>query len=310
MLQIKCLESKVETTTSLYSKFSIGPLVKGQGTTVGNALRRVLLSNLQGIAITGVRIAGVNHEFSTIAGVKEDIVEILLNLKQIVFKGDIEDPIVARLAYSGPGIVTAKNIDLPESVRVIEERQYIATLTTAVNLEIEFIIEKGEGYSINDKVASMVPPGFLTIDSVFMPVKKVNFFAETSRSNVSTELESLILEVYTNGSIEPVVALSYASELLEKIFSALRITNSPSQKSVIEKRIEEEKQQELDTVMVEDLELSVRAYNCLKRANVHTLADLLQYSQEDLLEFKNFGQKSADEVVESLKHRFNKTLRQ
>ena len=156
----------------------------------------------------------------------------------------------------------------------------------------------------------MVPPGFLTIDSVFMPVKKVNFFAETSRSNVSAELESLILEVYTNGSIEPVVALSYASELLEKIFSALRITNSPSQKSVIEKRIEEEKQQELDTVMVEDLELSVRAYNCLKRANVHTLADLLQYSQEDLLEFKNFGQKSADEVVESLKNRFNKTLRQ
>jgi len=309
MFQVQSLESKTETAANLYSKFSIGPLVKGQGITIGNALRRVLLSNLQGVAIAGVRIAGVNHEFSTVSGVKEDIVEILLNLKQIIFKGDLEDSIVARLVCQGPGIVTAKNIELPNAINVIEEHQYILTMVSPISLEMEFIIEKGEGYLISEKTASLIPPGFLAIDSVFMPVKKVNFFVETSRSNVSAELESLILEIYTNGSLEPIDALSYAGELLEKIFSTLRMTNSLSRKSFVEKCIEDEKQQKLDNVMIEDLELSVRAYNCLKRANIHTLADLLKYSKEELLEFKNFGQKSADEVVERLKIRFNKTLR-
>jgi DNA-directed RNA polymerase subunit alpha len=309
MFQIQCLESKIETSTSLYSKFSIGALEKGQGITIGNALRRVLLSNIQGVAITGVRIAGANHEFSTITGVKEDIIEILLNLKQIIFKGNIEEPIVARLVYKGCGLVTAKNIDLPDNVSIVDERQYIATVTNEINLEMEFVIEKGEGYSMSDKLAANIPQGFLAIDAVFMPVRKVNFFVETSRKSISSELESLILEIYTNGSIEPIAALSYASGLLEKIFSTLRLTNSPIKTSYTERHIEEEKPQKFDNIMVEELELSVRAYNCLKRANVHTIEDLLKYSQEDLLEFKNFGQKSADEVNESLKTHFNKTLR-
>jgi len=309
MFQIQCLESKTETTTSLYSKFSIGPLAKGQGITIGNALRRVLLSNLQGIAITGVRIAGVNHEFSTVQGVKEDIIEILLNLKQIIFKGNSEVDAVGRLICQGPNIVTAKNIELPEGITVVEERQYIATITSNISLEMEFLLEKDEGYSMSEKKVSSIPPGFLAIDSVFMPVQKVNFFVETSRNKTSSELENLILEVYTNGSIEPLDALSSAGKLLEKIFGALCITNSSMQTSFTEKQMEDEKQQEFDNIMIEELELSVRAYNCLRRANVHTLADLLNYSQEELLEFKNFGQKSADEVIESLKKRFNRTLR-
>lgn len=309
MFQIQCLESKSETTTSLYSKFSIGPLAKGQGITIGNALRRVLLSNLQGIAITGVRIAGVKHEFSTIQGVKEDIIEILLNLKQIIFKGNLDSGIVARLVCQGPKIVTAKDIELPEDISLVEERQYIVSIASNISLEMEFLIERGEGYSLNGKKISIVQPGFLAIDSVFMPVQKVNFFVETSRSNASSELENLILEIYTNGSIEPLDALSSASQLLEKIFGALSITKSPMRTSFVENQMEDEKQQEFDNIMIEELELSVRAYNCLRRANVHTLSDLLKYSQEDLLEFKNFGQKSADEVAESLKKRFNKTLR-
>ena len=309
MFQIQCLESKSETTTSLYSKFSIGPLAKGQGITIGNALRRVLLSNLQGIAITGVRIAGVKHEFSTIQGVKEDIIEILLNLKQIIFKGNLNSGIVARLVCQGPKIVTAKDIELPEDISLVEERQYIVSIASNISLEMEFLIERGEGYSLNGKKISIDQPGFLAIDSVFMPVQKVNFFVETSRSNASSELENLILEIYTNGSIEPLDALSSASQLLEKIFGALSITKSPMRTSFVENQMEDEKQQEFDNIMIEELELSVRAYNCLRRANVHTLSDLLKYSQEDLLEFKNFGQKSADEVAESLKKRFNKTLR-
>lgn len=309
MFQIQCLESKSETTTNLYSKFSIGPLAKGQGITIGNALRRVLLSNLQGIAITGVRIAGVKHEFSTIQGVKEDIIEILLNLKQIIFKGNLNSGIVARLVCQGPKIVTAKDIELPEDISLVEERQYIVSIASNISLEMEFLIERGEGYSLNGKKISIDQPGFLAIDSVFMPVQKVNFFVETSRSNASSELENLILEIYTNGSIEPLDALSSASQLLEKIFGALSITKSPMRTSFVENQMEDEKQQEFDNIMIEELELSVRAYNCLRRANVHTLSDLLKYSQEDLLEFKNFGQKSADEVAESLKKRFNKTLR-
>lgn len=151
MFQIQCLESKSETTTNLYSKFSIGPLAKGQGITIGNALRRVLLSNLQGIAITGVRIAGVKHEFSTIQGVKEDIIEILLNLKQIIFKGNLNSSIVARLVCQGPKIVTAKDIELPEDISLVEERQYIVSIASNISLEMEFLIERGEGYSLNGK---------------------------------------------------------------------------------------------------------------------------------------------------------------
>lgn len=309
MFQVQCLESKTETATNIYSKFSIGPLPKGQATTIGNALRRTLLSSLQGIAITGVRIVGVNHEFHTLAGIKEDIIEILLNLKQIVFKGVLEESIKTRLVFQGPGIVTAQNIELPSNLNLVEGRQYIATVTSNVNLEMEFILEKGEGYSIDKKTSSLERAGFLSIDSIFMPVKKVNFFVETSQTNVSSELESLILEIYTNGSIEPIVALSYASKLLEKIFTELQIANSPSQTSFIKESAEDKSLQELDNRIIEDLELSVRAYNCLKRANIHTLADLVNYSKEDLLEFKNFGLKSANEVAESLKVRFNKTLR-
>ena len=311
MLQIECIESKQEEANVMFSRFSIGPLNKGQGITIGNALRRTLLSNLEGLAIVGVRIAQVNHEFSTIPDVKEDVIEILLNLKQIVFKGQITDPIVARLAYQGPGIVTAKDIELPDEVFLVEPRQYLASVTAAKNLEMEFLIEKGEGYSVVDKTSAKLPEGFLAIDSVFMPVRKVNFFIETSRSHVNADLESLILEVYTDGSITPTEAVSSAAELLQQLFASLRMTNLPTRiNSILEEEVKDEKRQELDSIMVEELELSVRAYNCLKRANVHTLMDLLQYSQQDLLEFKNFGQKSADEVCESLAARFGKTLKQ
>ena len=305
MFQIHCLESKTDKVNNLFSRFCIEPLNIGQGLTIGNALRRVLLSDLLGIAIVGVRITGINHEFSTIPNVKEDIIEILLNLKQIVFKGDVKEPVIARLFFQGPGIITAGDIELPDNLEVVEPRQYIASLTSADNIEMEFLIEKGKSYSLSEKVINKIPSGFLALDAIFMPVRKVNFFVETSRKNLSSEIESLVLEVYTDGSITPTEAISSASEFLENIFQSLRLTDSPSKVSLVEK----ENQPEFTDVMIEELELSVRAYNCLKRANIHTLEDLLKYSQEDLLEFKNFGQKSADEVCDSLQIRFGKTLR-
>ena len=308
MLQIQCLQSKTQEVNTLFSRFVIGPLKKGQGLTVGNALRRVLLSDLQGLAIAGVRIADVNHEFSMIPDVKEDVIDILLNLKQIVLKGNIAESSLSRLAYHGPGIITAKDIELPSEITLIEPNQYIASVNTSKTVEMEFLLKRGEGYTMSNS-SNQVPEGFLAIDAVYMPVKKVNFFIETSTNNSATNLESLILEVYTNGSITPTEAVSAASEILQTLFGSLTLTNLPIQsKIIVEDELKQEKDDELDNIMIEELELSVRAFNCLKRANIHTLPDLLKYSQEDLLEFKNFGQKSADEVCVNLEKKFGKTL--
>jgi DNA-directed RNA polymerase subunit alpha len=310
MFQVQCLQSTEKTETDLYSKYYIGPFIKGQSTTIGNTLRRVLLSSLQGLAIVGARITGINHEFSTIPHVKEDVVDILLNLKQIVFKGELNEPTLARLKVKGPGIITASDIELPPNVKLIDPRQYIATITAKSNVEMEFLITRGQSYLKNSALESIIPTGFLSVDAVFMPVKKVNFFVETAQTTNSSELESLILEIWTNGSLTPAEALSTSAEILENSFELLKITNTTSTLA-INKEIypTEENPEQLDTIFIEELELSVRAYNCLKRANIHTVSDLMQYSANDLLEFKNFGQKSADEVCESLKKRFDMDLR-
>jgi DNA-directed RNA polymerase subunit alpha len=310
MFQVQCLNSTTDKSTEFYSKYSIGPFLKGQSTTVGNALRRVLLSNLQGISITGVRIIGIEHEFSTIPNVKEDVVDILLNLKQIILKGDIKEPTLARLKIKEPGIVVAGNIELPNNIICVDPRQYLASLTNKGHLEMEFLIGRGQNYFTSGQLDYAIPERFLAVDAVFMPVKKVNFFVETSRSSSAFELESLILEIWTNGSILPDEALSSSAEILENTFRLLKVTNTISASPTnIEASGKEEKSEHLEAIFIEELELSVRAYNCLKRANVHTLSDLLQYSPNDLLEFKNFGQKSADEVCENLKTRFGLDLR-
>ena len=295
MFQVQCLESATKVSTQLYSKYSIGPFIKGQSTTVGNVLRRVLLSNLPGLAITGVRITGIDHEFSTIPNVKEDVVDILLNIKQIILKGTINEPTLVRLSTNNAGIITAGDLELPDNISLVDPRQYIASFAGNINLEMEFLIARGKNYVPSGKLDSIIPVGFLAVDAVFMPVNKVNFFVETSKSNSASELESLILEIWTNGSITPAEALSSSAEILENTFSILKITDTLSTQSLkIELPVQEDTGEHLENVFIEELELSVRAYNCLKRANVHTLSDLLQYTADDLLEFKNFGQKSAD----------------
>ena len=310
MFQVQCLESATKVSTQLYSKYSIGPFIKGQSTTVGNVLRRVLLSNLPGLAITGVRITGIDHEFSTIPNVKEDVVDILLNIKQIILKGTINEPTLVRLSTNNAGIITAGDLELPDNISLVDPRQYIASFAGNINLEMEFLIARGKNYVPSGKLDSIIPVGFLAVDAVFMPVNKVNFFVETSKSNSASELESLILEIWTNGSIMPDEALTSSAEILENTFGLLKLTNTLSVlPPSIEAPVQEENSEHLETIFIEELELSVRAYNCLKRAKVHTLSDLLQYSASDLLEFKNFGQKSADEVCENLKTMFNLDLR-
>lgn len=305
--QIECVESKTQKNQSQYSRFVLEPLERGQGTTVGNALRRVLLANLEGTAVTAIRIGGVNHEFATIPGVREDVLEIILNMKEIVLKSHTEQIQIGRLVAVGAAHVTAAQFDLTSEVEVINPTQPIATLTDGAKLEMEFRIEKGVGYVPVEKGKEKQGAlDFLQIDAVFMPVKKVNYSVENIRGEKGEVKDSLVLEIWTNGSVSPKEALSQATEVLVNLFSPLKNINQ-LEAAIPEYQDEENPQSQIP---IEELQLSVRAYNCLKRAQINTVADLLDYSQEDLLEIKNFGQKSAEEVIEALQKRLGITLAQ
>ena len=303
--QIECVESKTQKNQSQYSKFVLEPLDRGQGTTVGNALRRVMLSNLEGAAVTAIRVAGVNHEFATIPGVREDVLEIMLNMKEIILKSYSDQTQIGRLLAIGPATVTAAQFDVPSEVEVIDPNQYVATLADGAKLEMEFRVERGAGYRAiersKDDTSSL---DFLQIDSVFMPVTKVNYGVEDIRPDGSIVKDRLTLEIWTNGSINPKEALSEASEIIADLFNPLRDLNElETSQADYQDEINPESQ-----IPIEELQLSVRAYNCLKRAQINSVADLLDYSQEDLLEIKNFGQKSAEEVIEALQKRLGITL--
>ncbi len=301
--EIECIESRSDGSRDLYDKFIIDGLEQGQGITVGNALRRVLLSDLEGIAISAVRISGVSHEFSTIPGVREDVLEILLNLKEVIFKGQIESKSIGRVRIQGPSIVTSGDFSLAPEVTLIDPKQYIATICSNSILEMEFYLEQGKGYKLVEKSIDSDTNDFLQIDSIFMPVKKVNYIVEDFRYNQNVIKDRLILEVWTNGSITPKEAVSQSSSILTNLFSPLKNIHFKS-----EKDYEKEDESKINQILIEDLQLSVRAYNCLKRAQIHSVADLLDYSQEDLLEIKNFGQKSAEEVIDALKKRLGINL--
>jgi DNA-directed RNA polymerase subunit alpha len=303
--QIECVESNTEESRSHYSKFVLEPLERGQGTTVGNALRRVLLSNLEGTAVTAVRIAGVTHEFATVPGVREDVLEILMRMKEVILKSYSSQPQIGRLLVNGPATVTSAHFDLPSEVEVIDPTQYVATLAEGGKLEMEFRIERGKGYRTVERGREEATSlDFLQIDSVFMPVRKVNYSVEEARGD-GTLKDRLLLEVWTNGSISPQEALSSAAGILVDLFNPLKdISLEPTDMG------SDIPDDPTAQIPIEELQLSVRAYNCLKRAQVNSVADLLDYTQEDLLEIKNFGQKSAEEVVEALQRRLGITLPQ
>ena len=301
--EIECVESISDTPRDHYGKFIIEPLDQGQGITIGNALRRVLLSDIQGSAITAVRIASVNHEFSTIPGVREDVLEILLNLKEVVLKYSGRDPIIGRLRVQGPMIVTSSNFELSSEVKIIDPKQYVATICNNNVLEMEFKIGNGKGYQIVEKGNEDLSRDFLQVDSIFMPVKKVSYSIEEIRYDQHSIKDRLTIEVWTNGSISPQEAIGEGSIILTNLFSPLRTI---SFKSEDEQLLHEGSR--INQILIEELQLSVRAYNCLKRAQIHSVADLLDYSQEDLLEIKNFGQKSAEEVIEALQKRLGINL--
>ncbi|HIK56618.1 MAG TPA: DNA-directed RNA polymerase subunit alpha [Synechococcales cyanobacterium M55_K2018_004] len=302
--KVECIQTDTGSDHSVYSKFVFEPLERGQGITVGNALRRVLLSNLEGAAVTAVRIAGVTHEFMTIPGVKEDVLDILLRMKEVVLKSHSAQPQIGRLRVEGPATVTTAYFELPSEVEVINENQYIATVAAGHTLEMEFRVERGVGYRAIEKGKDDGSAlDFLQIDSVFMPVRRVNYSIEDARVGGSLEKDRLVMELWTNGSITPQDALSQAASILVDLFTPLKDITIEEMKKIFP--VEEDPHGQIP---IEELQLSVRAYNCLKRAQINTVADLLDYTQEDLLEIKNFGAKSAEEVIEALQVRLGITL--
>ena len=308
-LLMECVKSNKLESGQMYGQFLIDSLSLGQGITIGNLLRRVLLGDLTGTAITGIRIAGVKDEFSLIPGIREDILEILLNLKGIILKSEIAGRQFGRLRVHGPAVITASSIEMPPEIEIINPTHYIATISTSYIVEIEFKIESGTKYQLANELFSDKFEDFIEIDAIFMPVQKVDFKVENIYDNSNGTKERLIIDIWTNGSISPEQAIFSGSNL---IINLLKSLNEQKIKKEKENLIEKNHIKPIDPyshIAIEELQLSVRPYNCLKRAQINTIGDLLNYSPEKLLELKNFGRKSADEVFATLKNKLGIVLK-
>ena len=305
---IKCLNSEKIQSGACHGQFVINTLKPGQGITIGNQLRRVLLGDLGGMAISAVRIAGVTHEFSTIPGVREDILEILLNLKGIVLKSKTQNTQFGRLKIQGPNVVTADSIELTDDLKIINPNHYIATLSTSSILEIEFKFEYGTGYKLASQTFLKEDENYLQLDTIFMPVQKVDFKIENVYDSTNEITERLFLDIWTNGSLSPTEALESASQIIVDLFAALIHNTDNNENNREDIKSDSISIEPYNNIAIEELQLSVRAYNCLKKAKINTVGDLLQYSPEKLQELKNFGRKSADEVFLTLKNKLGISL--
>nr|YP_010958446.1 RNA polymerase a-subunit [Vandenboschia auriculata]ALO81789.1 RNA polymerase a-subunit [Vandenboschia auriculata] len=317
VIQWSCIESKVESKRLHYGRFAISPLKRGQVNTVGIAMRRSLLSEVGGTSITYAKFERVKHEYSTITGIQETIHDILVNPKEIVLRSDSYDVQKAFLSINGPKKITAGDISLPSSVKAIDDSQYIATITQPISLNIEFKIEKDRGYHI--KYSEEYKPGEFPIDAIFMPVQNVNYSVHQF-GNEREILEILFIEIWTNGSLTPSEAFFEASKNLIDLFlpflhtkqehvpveNIKDLSNSNELSYLSNDELNEVKREvTLKHIFIDQLELPARAYNCLKRIDIHTISDLLNYSQEDLQRIKNFGKKSIDQVSKALQERFS-----
>ena len=295
---IKCLEIDNDSN---YAKFVCEPLERGYGVTIGNSLRRILLSSLPGSAITSVKIDGVMHEFSTIPNVVEDVPEIILNLKSIRLKLDKNEEKVLRVNFKGEGEVTAKDIVTDGTVEVLNPDLHIATVSEGGSLVMELTADMGRGYNTAEKNKKPDQPlGVLPIDSIYTPVKKVNYSVENTRVGQRVDYDKLTIEVWTDGSLKPYEALSLAAKVMTghlELFIDLSETTKNTQ-VMIEK--EESKKEKVLEMSIEDLELSVRSFNCLKRAGISTVEDLTNKSEADMMKVRNLGKKSLDEVTNKL----------
>jgi len=302
----------LQKATDFEGQFEFRPLEPGYGLTVGNALRRVLLGSLEGYAITGIRIDGVDHEFATIKGITEDVTEIILNLKQVRFKKNVEQEIASEkinLSLKGVTEFNARNIsDASPSFEVMNPELVICTMDNTARLEIELTISKGRGYiPAEDNKVKDAPFGHIAIDSIHTPIKNVKFSIENYRVEQRTDFEKLILDVITDGTIHPEDAVKQASRILIQHLMIITDENITFDNKEDKKEdVVDEQVLQLRKVLktpLEDLDLSVRAFNCLKAAKINSLSELVQYEQEDLMKFRNFGQKSLSEIEQVLSER-------
>jgi DNA-directed RNA polymerase subunit alpha len=299
----KRLEFERDTLTDRFGRFYAQPFERGFGTTIGNSLRRVLLSSIEGAAITGVKIDGVLHEFSPIPGVVEDATDIILNLKQIPFKMHGDQPKTLSIRIDKPGVVRAKDIQGDSGVEILEPEAHIATVSAGGKLHMELRMKRGRGYVAADKnFDEDLGIGWIPIDSVHSPVKKVNYLVEAARLGQTTDYDKLTVDVWTNGSVTARDAVSLAAKLIRdhlNIFINLEDTTDSAQDAQADQPRSGALNENLDK-SVEELELSVRSYNCLKNANIRTIRELVQKTEADMLKTKNFGRKSLNEIKEIL----------
>lgn len=296
--KIECLES---TEDGSYGKFVIEPLERGYGITLGNSLRRILLSSLPGIAANSIKIEGVLHEFSTVKGVKEDVTEIILNIKSLALKMSGDGPKTIYIDVEGNGEVTAGDIKTDEDVEIINKDLHIATLDSDGKLYMEIEVNRGRGYvTQNRNKKEDMPIGTIPVDSIYTPIKRVNFSVENTRVGQITDYDKLTIEIWTNGTIRPEEAISLSAKILIEHFKLFMTLTDHADDVEIMVEKEEDKKEKVLEMTIEELDLSVRSYNCLKRAGINTVQELTERSMEDMMKVRNLGKKSLEEVEQKL----------
>lgn len=296
------IETQMQGERGEYGRFVAEPLERGYGITLGNALRRILLSTLEGYAVVCARINDVPHEFMTIEGVKEEVTEIILNIKGIIPKLYCEEPKTVYIEAHGPGIVTAGDIKLDSEVEILNPDHVIATLSENAVLNIEMVIDRGRGYvgSEQNKKYTQNQPNMLAVDSNFTPVLKVNYTVENTRVGQITDLDKLTLDVWTNQTITASEAVSMAARIMNDHLTLFIDLSEKAQSAAIMVEKEETRKEKVLEMTIEELDLSVRSFNCLKRAGINTVEDLTNRSEEDMMKVRNLGRKSLDEVIGKL----------
>ncbi len=295
--RIECVEMSQD---NCYGKFVVEPLERGFGHTLGNALRRVLLSSLPGVAVTSIHIEGIQHEFSTVPGVTEDVTEMILNLKELTAKLYSDQPKTVFLDVKGPAEVKAGDIAVDDEIEIVDTDLHIATLGDDAHLKMTLTVDKGRGYVSADKNKSPNQAiGVIPIDSIFTPIRKVNYTVEDTRVGQITDYDKLTLDVWTNGSVQPDEAVSLAAKILTEHLS-LFVSLTDHVMPIAFTDQEDDKKEKVLEMTIEELDLSVRAYNCLKRAGINTVAELVQRNQEDMMKVRNLGRKSLEEVEQKL----------
>ena len=286
-----------------YGKYTVAPLQRGYGTTLGNSLRRMMLSSLEGAAISSIKIEDVQHEFSTIPGVKEDVSEIVLNMKQVIIKLHSDGPKTVYIEAEGSGELCARDIKTDSDVEIINGDLHIATLNEDAKLYMEITINRGRGYVSAEKNKALLQPliGLIPVDSIYTPVEKVNYYVENTRVGQNTDFDKLTVEVWTNGTKTADEAISLSAKIInDHMMLFIQLTDEAMNVETMVEKEETKKEKVLD-MTIEELDLSVRSYNCLKRAGINTVEDLTLRKEEEMVKVRNLGRKSLDEVVGKLK---------